>query len=121
MNVTVLYDSFLFTLTFICAILCIWNPIKQAACSNLQSYSTGIAEDVDLCSNATEISTFYLFYLIFLLFVISVYDPVLPVITVSKLVGPHKLDVTKISSSLGNYASDFCRDKQVYLNRTRHK
>jgi len=55
------------------------------------------------------------------LFFVLVYDPVLPIITVSKLVGPHKLDMTKIFSSLGNYASDFCRDKQVNLNKTEIK
>lgn len=87
------------------------NPTKQAAYNRLLATSTaGIYYRYSLLC-ATEISVFSFFYLVLLLFFILVYDPVLPIITVGKLVGSHKLDMTKIFSSLSNYASDFCRDK----------
>lgn len=54
-------------------------------------------------------------YLIFFLLFILIYGPVFSIIAIGEFIGTHKLNMTKIFSSLSNNTSHFCRDKKINL------
>lgn len=60
-------------------------------------------------------------YPVFLLFFVLIYKPSLAVIAVSQLVGTNKLNMSKVFSTLGNNACDFCWPKHVNLKTQRER